>query len=373
MESVFSIELVPSIINNGSGVHTNIPGPMISSYNHTISAFGGFDSASIVVKIKRRDIDNYLSRMIGNSIKVMTGETQIIWEGFINEINMTYVNSGADVTIGPIMDLANKVLVRYSDFATGVPGTTTYNNDILSQYRYGTFTKILSSASISITNANNVRDHYLNDHKFPAYNITLSGQDDLLTVNLNCLGYFHLLNTYVYNNALSGSYTVREKILDVLEAHPTSIFKKLSLINANTLSVLKREDEDRQAVDVIRELVALGSDTNNARMLFGVYEDRKIIYKTIPEYVSFWYRNFRNNKYISNNAGGRVNIASLRPGQYIGINDIPDQLSAGIKSIPRYIFAESINYTAPFGITITGSTVSTLPQKLAKLGISGLS
>lgn len=374
MENVFSVNLLPSIINEGgSGLRKTIPGPYISGYNHTIAAFGGFDSAQIQIRVKRDEIDDYLTKVLGSIIKVQTGQTETIWEGFINEIQLTYINSGADITIGPIMDLANKVLVRYSDFATGVPGTTTYANDYLSQARYGTFTKILSSASVSATNAENIRNHYLNEYRFPAYNITLSGQDNLLTVNLNCLGYYHLLNTYVYNNASTANYTVREKIIEVLEAHPNSIFTSSALIAGNTLSVSRTEDEDRNALDVIKGLVAMGSDTNNARMLFGIYDNRKVLYNTIPTAVSFWYRNFRNNKYIANSAGGKVNIAALRPGQYIGINDIPDYMSSGIKSAPRYIFAETINYTAPYGVTITGSTISTLPQKLAKLGISGLS
>lgn len=374
METVFSVNILPSIINsNNTGASRTISGAYITSYNHTISAFGGYDSCQIQIRIKRNELDDYLTKVIGSTVKVMTGQSETVWEGFINEINMTYINSGVDVTIGPIMDLANKVLVRYSEYITGVPGTTTYANSTISQSRYGTFTKILSSASVSAINAENIRDHYLNDNQFPAYNVTISQQDDLLTVTLNCLGYYHLLNTYVYNNTDNVTfYTVREKILEVLAAHPNSIFGSRAIISSNTLSVRRLENEDRNALDIIKGLVAMGSDTNNARMLFGIYNDRKIIYKTVPTAVSFWYRNFRNNKYITNAAGGIVNIASLKPGQYIGINDIPNYRSAGIRSVPRYVFAETINYTAPFSITITGSTVSTLPQKLAKLGISGL-
>ena len=373
MQPVFSVALRPSTMSAGSGVYKNIPGPYISNYSHTITAFGGYDTAQIQVRIKRVELEEYLTRIIGSNIKVQSGESDQIWEGFINEISLTYIDSGADITVGPIMDIANKVLVRYSDYVTGVPGVTTYANDILSQTRYGIFTKVLNSASVSATNAANIRDHYIRDNKFPAYNITLSNQSDVLSVTLNCLGYIHLLSTYVYNNSNVGTYTVREKIIETLQAHPGSLFNRSGLIGTNALSVDRVEDEDRLAIDVIKELVALGSATNNDRMLFGIYDDRVAIYKVVPTNVTRFYKNYKNNRFIFNNSGGKVNMATLKPGQYIGISDIPDFISGGIRSVAKYIFAESITYTAPFDLSITGTYVSTLQQKLAKLGISGLS
>lgn len=373
MQSVFSIVLSPSKIANGSGLHKTISNKYIDAYSHTIAAFGGYDTAQIGIKIRRSELDNFLLNILGSSIRVATGETQTIWQGFVNEVTTTY--DGVDITVGPLMDIANKVLVRYTDFITGGPGTTTFAFNTLSQLRYGTLTKILAASTVSSTNADNIRNNFLTENRFPFYNVGLTIQppETNLIVTLNCLGNYHLLSTYVYNNALTTTYTAREKIIAVLAAHPLGLLNRQGgLISANTLSVPVFENEDRLAIDVIKELVALGSDTNNNRMLFGVYDDFTVIYKEIPSIVRYHFRSKNNNRFIQNSGGGLVNIASLKPGQYIGVNDIPDLLISGVKSIPKFIFAETITYTAPFGLTITGANVSTLAQRIAKLGLSGM-
>lgn len=370
MSDIFTVIIEPSQQAAGNGLYKTIPGLAVTNYTHTIQSFGGYDTCQIEMSITKQDLDIFLTHILGSSIRVLTNETETIWEGFVNELSTTYNNT--DINIGPLMDIANHLLVKYSDYITGVPGITLYTNDIISQLRYGKFTKILNSSSVSATNAINIRNNYLEENKFPFYNVGLTIQDNTrFSVTLNCLGNYYLLNSYVYNNSLSGSYTVREKIRDVLQAHPNKLFYSHGLIAANTLSVLKLENEDRLALDVIKELVSLGSDTNNDRMLFGVYNNRSVVYKTIPNEVRYHYRSFGNNRYLSNNAGGKVNIASFKPGSYIGISDVPDIMSSSLRSIPKYIFAESVSYTAPFGLTVTGSNISTLAQRVAKLGLGG--
>ena len=370
MLDVFNAIIQPSEQAYGSGIYRTIPGAYISNYTHTISSFGGYDTCQLTMYIKKSDLDIFLTRVLGNSIKIMTGESEIIWEGFINELTTTYNNN--DINIGPLMDIANKVLVRYSEYTTGVPGVTTYANDTISQLRYGIFTKVLNSASVSAVNAENIRNNYMADNRFPFYNVALTIQDNAsFSVTLNCLGNYHLLNTYVYNNATVGTYTIREKIIEVLQAHPKRLFESYGNIVTNALSVDRVEDEDRLAIDIIKELVALG-DVSNNKMLFGIYNNRTIYYKALPNDVRYHYRSYNNSRYITNNAGGKVNIASFKPGYYIGISDVPDIMGSSLKSVPKYIFAENVSFTAPYGLTVTGSNVSTLSQKLAKLGISGL-
>ena len=39
---------------------------------------------------------------------------------------------------------------------------------------------------------------------------------------------------------------------------------------------------------------------------------------------------------------------------------------------PRYMFIESLTYTAPYGLTLTGAKISKLPQVLGQLGLMGI-
>lgn len=375
MQPILNAALTPSVTGDGNGIYKTIPSSYIQSYSHVISAFGGFDSCQMSLFITKRELEHFLINVLGSSMRVYSGEAETIWEGFVNEITLTYNNS--DITVGPLLDISNKVLVRYTEYTTGVPGITTYANNIASQKRYGTIVKILAAAQVSATNANNIRDDYIEINRNPAYGVGLTNQPqgDLLSVTINGLGNYHILSTYVYNNPLETVYTVRQKIIDVLASQPNNLFtNRYANIARNNLSVSRLEDEDRLAVDVIKELVALGSDTSNDRMLFGIYENNTVRYQNPLEHITqtYFLRNYVNNKYIQNVAGGRVNIASFKPGRWVIVADIPDVMNAKFHSNPKFIFAESVNYTAPYGLSITSSNVSTLEQKLAKLGLGGL-
>lgn len=368
--ALISAKLRPSRIAQGSGFYKTIS--RIDNYSHVISAFIGYDTAQVGFIIRRDEADKFMTHALGSEFRSYSHETGTIFHGFVNEIVMTY--DGEDIIIGPFIDIANSVLVRYTEYSTGLASATPYANSVVSQLRYGTLVKILSSSQISDALADNIRDNYLEENRHPAYNVSLTTQPPEINmlITLNCLGNGHLLGTHIYNNAINMTYTVREKLIEVLGSYPGGLFASTGLIAFNSLAVPRLETEDRLATDIIKELVSIGSQTNSQRMTFGVYDDFIPIYQEVSPTVKYAFGRRKNNRFIVNEAGGLVNPASLRPGQYVAVSNLPRSRPSGTGSVPAFIFAESVQYTAPFGLTVTGSKVSTLEQKLAKLGLSGL-
>ena len=64
----------------------------------------------------------------------------------------------------------------------------------------------------------------------------------------------------------------------------------------------------------------------------------------------------------------------MRPGAWVAVQDfiIGQPQAADLKSDLRNIMVETVSYTAPFGLSINGKKVETLPQIMARYGISGI-
>lgn len=354
-----------------SYIYNTVDAANITSYSHTLSSYGGYDSQSFSMSLKKSDLHIWLYDAIGRKVKAYSRFTGMTWEGIINEINISY--GSVQITIGPFLEVANRVLVKYTEFSTGVPGITTYRNDTVSQNMYGTLTKVLNGGSVSATNAGKIADSYLLENAYPktTQNINNTG-DGILTVNVSCVGKYRLLETYTYNSN-NGTQTVSTKIKNVLEYNPGNYFStSYSNFYNNTLSVSDIETEYRTASDVIKDLIPFGDGTsNNYRTTFGVYRDGIVEYRVISETDYRYIYDIRSNLYKERHNGAIINASEILPGYYIKILGISNS-SLSLRRDPTMMFIESVSFTAPNSASISGGKFGTLSQQLAKLGISGL-
>ena len=111
-------------------------------------------------------------------------------------------------------------------------------------------------------------------------------------------------------------------------------------------------------------------------MLFGVYEDRKIEYREVPDTILYTQKlNDVGINLKDRRTNNYVKPWDIKVGQWVQVNDfligknIPNDT---FREDPRIMFIESITYTAPYGVSINGGKTDTLTQKLAKLGLGGL-
>lgn len=359
-----SVQYSPSVVTGfgRSGTLTS----QLSSYSHTIAVDGWFKSASVSFTANMKDIGLWVSSGLGHHIEVYNFSGELIWEGFVNKVNV--------------------------DFSS-------------------------------------------------------------LTVSLECVGYITYLE-YVYTNTATSSYTLREKVIDVLVAEPNGVISTdYAYIETNTLSVFEEETGNKSGLQIIKDLIALGGDSNNNRRIFGLREGRKLFIEEIAsdiEYLSpvptsiatgpltsitnqaavtykhpvydieleteqandtdsqdkygifskrisggevsaanatsirdTWI-NENKNPETSQTVSGDVTVTdtngnvidpwNILPGKWLEFTALPASIekSSELREDPRSMYIESVQFSAPTTISLTGSKVATIPQKLAKLGLSGV-
>lgn len=344
----------------------------LNSYTDVIVAQGGYDSASIELVSFKEDLEDWIENGLGRHIEVYNPSLDKRWEGFANEVVVTI--GPLSLTIGPLLNVVNRAHLQYVDFTTKKDDTTATSNDTDSQDLFGIRYQVLSTGEVSSTNASSILSTFIAESRYPELSQALA-QAGELSVVINCLGYYHLLD-YPYNNATDNTYTLLEKLQEVMETDPNTLFSTdYTQMDANTLSVYETEDSDREAWEIIKDLVAMGPDSGNNRMIFGIYEDRTAYYNEVEQVVTYTQRLDDIGVNLRGLAGEVIDPWDILPGKWIEFTDFlvgnTVDLSL-IRSDPRLMFIESVSYTASYDVQLSGGKTDTLPQQLAKLGLGGL-
>lgn len=360
----------------------------LTSYSHTLNAFGGFGDAKIDIRVDQEQIDDWIENGIGRHIVCRGHLNQIIYEGFVQEIDISY--GGLSVKVGPLFDVGNRVTVVYTpilDIGTDPPtkGTSTETpiaEDTDSQERFGIIEKILSGGELlddgTTDAAEELRDLYLQEFKYPFTDntVTIGAGGAQPTVSLTCNGYDKWLDAYAYNYPSILSTTITDKLLSVIAADPNDIFNPdISYINDNLNIVPEDESENRMAYTVIKELLSYGDGSDN-RWLFGVYDNRTIYFDAMPSDVHYRYYITDDELNINDKFGNRVYPWDVRPGRWAYLPDVlltryPPLDSNIYRKDQRMIFIETVSYSAPYTVTLNGNRVSKVSQRLAQLGLRG--
>jgi hypothetical protein len=350
------------------------------AYTHTINAIGGYSTASLTLGTSRDRAEDYYLYGLGRDIKAYGPNLEEIFNGFINKIRVQIGTLSAE--IGPLLNIANDVKLYHvtADTSTnppivGVRRSTGSATDTDSQERYGTLQKVLSVDRATDATATQIRDTYLEENKDPETNNTITiGQSAAATVTLEIQGYVNLLATTIYNTTTTGTRTYSLRIQDAVAA--AGIFSAdYSNIASNASTVLYYDNENRNSWQIIKDILAKGSAAND-RWIFGIYAGRKAYYNAIPTSIEYLHRINDNKQRITNiQTGVEVWPWNVLPGRWIMLADwLMGQkiMTSSLRDDLRNRFIESVTYTAPWGLQINGAKVSTLPQLLARLGLSGI-
>jgi len=354
------------------------------SYNHVISAFGGFDTAEIVLSGNQLNVEELFDTGLVRHVQVHNQGLSLVWEGFVDEIEL--VIGGLTMTRGPVMGIANRVSAVYADDGSG-PGpvppvigardVTAIADNTASQALYGIVEKVLSTGPRDATEAEQERDTYLAENAYPATSqqLTLGQTGSKAQVTLRCKGYFNWLDAYVYNYVVDKlTTTVSTKLRRILAADTNAIFSTdYSGIETNAVATGGYEDDDMMAMALIKSAVALGGASYD-RYLFGVYDNRKVIAETSSSNWEYQWRIADRSQNVYNRSGAKVDPWDIKPGKWLFL---PDFLSnrtqpTNLRLDPRMIFIESVSFDAPYGLTITGGKTDRLPQLLAELSLGGI-
>lgn len=355
----------------------------VASYEHTLSAYGGYMSATIKLNGNLNFCEDWYAEGLGRHVVVRDEAQKVVFEGFVNAVKVTL--GALTATRGPLMQIANRVQVIYSGMETSVAPPIIGNrrrlgvsNDTNSQAKYGIIQRIISAGSLSITDAAALQATYLAENKDPVSNETLSFGSTATQpqVELEVLGYINWLDLYVYNNLNSSTVTASAKVQAILVAawNGNLFSPDYNLISTNSLAVPRYDNDDRTALAALKAVVALG-DAAGTRYVYGFQEGRRLMYAPVATTLFDYRHRLADNSQRLEDAGGNtVKPWAVLPAKWILIADFltGETIPANVAEDPRALFAETVSYTFPYSLTITGGQVNTVSQKLARLGLSGL-
>ena len=362
------------------------------SYTHTLEAFGGFMAASFTITANQATIEDWLEFGMGRHIVVHDGEQGIAFEGYVDKVTASI--GPATIIRGPLSEIANRVWGIYAEVTDTAPSPPTVGNrartvaiqDDVSVARYGAFEGVLSLGTCTTTTAEQIQASYLQEHAEPDTSHDI-GEFQVPSLTINLRGYYSILDTIIYNyTALSGTQSVSDnaagtlgKIQDVLDAaraiNSWCVSSNYKHLVYNGLLTLKYEDDDMKCSSVIKDLVTLG-DVNYHRYAFGYYDNRE------PHYWDATSDSFQYNLYILSESKKLLDSANkpvypwrIRPGRWVKLVDVMTgrPVSSVMRADPRSLFIEGVTYTAPWDFTLRGGKFDTLTQKLAQLGLAGVS
>jgi len=353
----------------------------VQSWRHTISAFGGFDTAEFSLVDTSTVLDDWVANGLGRGIIVYDETLVPIWEGFVNSI--TVQKGGLTVTHGPVLGIANKVKAIYSGVDTsvyppviGVRKQTAYVSDTESQEKWGIWPEIVSLAGVTNANADQLVDMYLNEHHYPDKNSQFSFATGDSSINVSCLGWVHTLHHPYNYTALSGTIDISTRIQEIITAQLNPwISTDYSRITTNTTPTPRYVNDDRLALETIRGLTAMGDSSNN-RYFFGIYENRQAIYEPVSSRIDYQIALTDPKQIIVDSNKAIVAPWRIRPGRWVFFNDFMSGLGqpdVAYHEDPRMLQIESVQFDmrVPFEVQLEGGKNSKYEQKSAKLGLRG--
>jgi len=367
---------------NSSSSPASIGTYTVTKYTHRSDAFIGFNDAQFTIADILPGLEYWIEYGLGCDVKVYSNSLAKCWHGFINIVKLNV--AGLTITVGPLMDIANRVTVMYTGIENeNYPAIslgqvrTLEKNDVNSQTKYGILPKVLSASDVTTEEAEGYRNTYLEKMKNPNISQDWSStKKGTPNIELSCLGYAHWLN-YPYGDVDTGDQNPSDKIIDILGATPNVAwlaFNTTGVITNATIVTTEQDTQDRTGLSIIKSVTAFGDNTF-ARWLFGIYEDLRASYGPAPTTVH--YRQNLNNpsNLIFNAAGGLVYPWDVRPGRWIEYADvlIGETPPSDLRDSARFQFIESVKYTAPRGLQLKGGEVDTLAQRMAQFGLGGTS
>lgn len=352
----------------------------VTSYDHSHAALGGFWTANLTMRLPLVELEDWLENGIGRQVQVKGRGTKLAWEGLVNRVTMNV--GGYNMNVGPYLDIANKVKLAYSIFlqlgggnATGIRVATDYTSDALSIARYGILVKVFSVGGVDTSAVANLQALLLERYSQPprSEDLNLPGDTGLtyFDLKLECVGYAHLFQKYSYNSATTGTQNLSAKLAAIVAAEPNGLFS--SSVTTNTIQVPAYENDDAEAWGLIKGMIAMG-DVSLNRYSFGVYENRRAVYKPVSNSVVY-IRPLREGAAVIQDAhGGLLQPWEVRPGGYVLVTDLlPGKPTAStLNDDRRAIYADTVQYRMPDSLVINGAHSFKVEQRLAQLGISGV-
>lgn len=362
-----------------------------SSYSHSIGAAGGHLTAQMSINMTPGEAIKWIDYGLGRTITVYNEVGIVIWQGFINQMDLTV--GGLSTSVGPLNQMTNMATMSFTTirYATNPPvggqqriiGRDKSNPSDLgdAQLRvdeslatFGTWETNISAGQDTQDLALARASKYVNSHGWPSRSKRLQlGSASEASLTISCLGMSRLLSRYMYADYSTGTLNPHQIISNVLAGDPDSISWNTDNVDTSltSLDIPRYEDGKRSAETIIESATAIGDGTGN-RYVFGVLNDFKAYYNQIPTTAE--YRHFIDEigqPILERNKALRP--WNIVPNKWVEVKGLSLKPVESLEKDFNAIFIEQVNYTAPYGLSLDGGISDSVDELLNAQGLGGTS
>ena len=371
-QGLYSREFVDDLTDNHEG------------YAHTISAVGGFDSASFRLGGTKDYIDDWFNDGLLRRVVMHSPEGIPVWEGFVSSLQMT---AGSKTKTKSVDSLYNKVYTYYSPLDTSVsppvelPPVVLIFDDISSQLEFGTKAVVLNGGGRTNETAFNWGRTVLRDSKEVKVGETVNTRSsDTYSIGVECRGYFHTLKWLPYVSGVSsGTLPAHQVIQEVLRYFNTIngswISQDFGLMDYN-FSTARRgyRDYDKSCWDAIEQEAIQQGGNGGERWVGGIYHNRQFVYKTAEAIDGLYVDEFQ--LYRSLTDPGQLIFDTATGAEVKPWDMLPDRVlhtvDVNVGGDRDLMYIEQVKFTEPYGLELVGGNDQRLNIFLARRGLPGL-
>lgn len=352
----------PVIRQNIDSFHERL---LTEAESWTISTKFGYDTASFTLHGSQDYLTEWFSSGLIRDILMKDRNDAPRWNGFVERM---VLNIGGISRTRAISGLANRIILVYTALDTssnppkaGAQATIT-KNETTSQTKYGIKTVTISGGEATAATADDHAFSRINDLAFIRESETQTvGGSSPPTLKVELRGYAHMLDWSNYTQiATSTTDNANTIITAILTADPNGI-PNLSTVDldTNTLQIEKYHDGKTPAWKLIQKIAETGGETGSVgeRWVAGLYAGRRLIYKQAEGL------NSRGNQLSTNkhllltrhmfDGGDRIFDEANR--EIFPWEVLPDRLSQIVGQPGRAQYIETVKYTAPWNLQLTGT------------------
>lgn len=328
-------------------------------YKHTISAVGGFDTASCALAVSKDEGETILEQFLGCRYAVFVDNpVEPIHEGLITRVtfdvaNVTFTNS--------LENMYNRVVVATGPVGTAVVAAfTAAADDNESQAIYGikqgTVDALVQYTNIAGTNVHTaLRDHLIAVQAWPQSSVRFNPTSKQLSLKLDMQGFFHTLEWEHYASATAtsaGASTIVGEVIAGL-ANGTTFFDNSDTSEIDTNAAFNQARLSRNGLtawEFLKQIQEAGN-AGATRWVMGISPtdfnrgDRVFYYQAANSAIEYTARLREGPGIIRNIYGGRVLPWNVRPDRSIRLMDVLTGWNLQGDD-PRESYIEKVTYDA---------------------------
>lgn len=261
----------------------------VYGYSHRISALGGFDTASMTLRLSAAEAEDFFGYAPGCTAQIYGRNPQVpVWEGYVDRV--TY-SVGTLVLSRSLSEMGNNVKVTYYNDATGTTQITADVNNTDSQAIYGSKSLNLDAGihfNADTTHKTSLRNTILALQAWPSMSVAGSADFGDGTIEIELKGFMYMaLEWSIYNQTtntgtnppsnLFSRLTISGNATDNLAPNAPYIAETSTTINgtagrlieANTAFQMSRVASSGQTyLQFIQSIVEAGDAAD--RYVFGI-------------------------------------------------------------------------------------------------------